>query len=374
MKKALLFSLLATSFAVIASPVQPINLYSALDYYGITTPEQKQAIRYLMQQAEIPNANAILDTKTKNSDELFQQIQQFVTATQQKFTMRSGNQERWEITIPAWMQDTATAPQILASLNALNLIAAQPPKFTHTDALIIFGATGSTMNTRLKYAADLITTNQINATWLIFLVGERYVTLDQNGISLDGTQESLEPLAKSLHKTVDKLTETDLAKNLYRNSALYNKIPMIFIDTPRGLLSRPTTETTLLELCKWLKAHPEVARITFVSNQPYIGYQTAITDAVLKNQKIMLDYEVIGPDIAASSVHKNQAYTIRSAVEALGTQIWAQTPAVVEALELHVNDSKQWQEFVELYKKQPLIYSELLKFQEPNKRNQLTPK
>jgi hypothetical protein len=82
----------------------------------------------------------------------------------------------------------------------------------------------------------------------------------------------------------------------FEESTLYHKFKTSIIDTPAGNLSRPTTETTLKELLKWLDARKDIKKITFVSNQPYIKYQEAIIAQVLKSHA-SISYEVIGPKV-----------------------------------------------------------------------------
>lgn len=46
-------------------------------------------------------------------------------------------------------------------------------------------------------------------------------------------------------------------------------------------------------------------------------------------------------------------------MQALGSRIWEVTPEVMDAIRLDMLDSKLRAEYMELYKKQPLIYSNL---------------
>ncbi|HSX20991.1 MAG TPA: hypothetical protein VLG38_07725, partial [Gammaproteobacteria bacterium] len=168
------------------TPRYPSNLNRVLDYYGFKTPEQKEALRFLMQQSGVKETDALLDGTAENQTALSRSILAFVSETQNKFTIRTGKQERWEVQTPDWIKDPALQKQILSALEILNMMDAVPPKFERRDAVCILGATRSTMVSRLSYAADLFLSNKLPANWLIMLSGERYVTPDHGGNRVDG--------------------------------------------------------------------------------------------------------------------------------------------------------------------------------------------
>lgn len=262
--KPLMFGLIATTLATGGSIYAyenyklsyPRSLNAALDYYGFGTNAQKQALRYLMKQAGVNNVDALLDTRAVNQAQLIKSILTFVRETQEKFTIRTGTQERWEVQTPVGIKEPAQQKQILSALLILNMMDAVPPAFKKRDAICILGATNSVMAARLDYAGVLFAEGKLPAHWLIMLAGERYVTPDKNGNSIDGSEAELSKLATQIGKKVAALTETDLMKSAYENSKLYQKFPenyVVIIDTPRRNLPRPTTETTVIELFDWLK-------------------------------------------------------------------------------------------------------------------------
>jgi hypothetical protein len=338
---------------------QPSSMYAVLDAYGFKTPQQKQALSYLMTESGITDADKKLNAKADNKDELLAEIINFVKLTQQHFTIRIGNQERWEVETSAWMKNPQTQTRTLDALVTLNMINAVAPTLSQSDVICILGSTKNVMISRLDYAATLNREHKLSAKWLVLLAGERYVTHDKNGVSIDGSKQDLAVLGKVLGKHVDKITETDLMRVAYQNSKLFEKLPTVLIDTPKRDLPRPTTETTVIELSKWLKEHPYIKTITFVSNQPHVEYQKAIIAQVFKQQNMQLEFEVIGPEYTGAMI-QNTDDKINYIVGALGSQIWAATPSVLEAIGLNVAQMNQKEDFIELYKKQPLIYNNII--------------
>lgn len=338
----------------------PRNLEQALNYYGFKTQKQKQALRYLLQAAGIENVDTLLDAQRANTNDLSRAILNFVQAVQLNFTIRTGSQERWDVQTSAWMQDKTQQEKIIQALDTLNMLEAIPPKFTKRDAICVLGASKGAMELRLEYAGDLYTHNKLPATWLIMLAGERYVTPDKNGTYIDGDEKSLNETAAKLNKNIASLTETDLMRQAYASSKLNGKFGknVLVIDTPRRELSRPTTETTVTELCMWLKDHPEVQTLTFISNQPHVEYQKAIIAQVFAKNSIDIKFEVIGPKYDVSDGN-NVADKINRVMQALGSQIWAMTPEVIDTIGLDMSDPQIHAEYTELYKKQPLIYSNI---------------
>lgn len=364
-RKSLMFALAATTLAVGGTlysfdqySCHPRNLNAALDYYGFKAPEQKQALRVLMQKAGVKDADALLDRRAENQAALSRSILDLVRETQDKFTIRTGKQERWDVQASDWMKDPTQQRQVLSELDILNMMDAVPPSFKKRDVICVLGASRSVMVSRLDYAGALFTEGKLPAHWLIMLAGERYVTRDKNGVSVDGSEEELSELATKVGKNVATLTETDLMKAAYEASKLYGKFPDhdVLIDTPRRNLPRPTTETTVTELCDWLKQHPEAQDITFVSNQPHVDYQKAIIAQVFEKQGVKVKFEVVGPEYRTGLVN-NDADKINYVMQALGSRIWAATPGVMDAIGLDMSDPELRAEFKKLYEKQPLIYS-----------------
>lgn len=339
-------------------PLYPNSLYSVLDYYGFSSLEQKEALHYVMQKAGIKNTDFLLEHRVKDQTELSRLILEFVRETQDKFTIRTGKQERWEVLTSDWMKDQEQQNQILAALKTLQMIDAIPSKFDKSEVVSILGASRKIMDLRLHYAEDLFLENKLSAKWLVLLAGERYVTPDKNGLNVDGSEQDLIKLSKKLGKNISKLTETDLMRSAYEGSKLYGKFPdnFLLIDTPKGNLPRPTTETTVSDFCEWLKQHNEIRDITFVSNQPHVEYQKAIIAQVFENKGMKANFEVVGP---ACNVVNNNADQINYIVQALGSRIWATTPEVINMIGLDMSDPKLRQEYLRLYERQPLIYKNL---------------
>ncbi len=310
----------------------PCNLYKLLDLYGFKSSTQKDALQFLMKESGILETDNLLDKKTNDSEELRKVILHFVGLTQRHFTIRTNTEERWDIEISDWMKRTDNHTKILDALVTLGLVDAILPSLKHRDVICILGADKTAMVSRLDYAAHLFHRGSLPAKTLLLLAGERYISFNKKGVSIDGDLTELGELATSLGKAVDTLTETDLIKAAYETSELVNQLPTVIIHTPKRDLPRPTTETTVHELCLWLKNHPDVSSITFVSDQPYIEYQKIIISRVLEHQKAGIKFEVIGPQYTETAINNNTAHKIKELVSALGSLIFAITPSVLKTL------------------------------------------
>lgn len=325
------------------------SLYQVLDLYDCDSQAKKQALEYLLKKSgSIEEATSLQEEfpPRHNNDDLFRDILKFVKAAQEKFVIRQGHQERWQVTTPSWMQeDTGKLKQALTELGLTREIY---PSQTNPNAICILGATHSSMTSRMNYASKLIKQGTLTSRYLILLAGERKVT-----VGVDGSEEDLSKIALRQGKnSVNLLTETDLIKDIYENSDLVNKFEVVIIDTPAGNLPRPTTETTLLELSKWLADHKDIKKIVFVSHQPYVGYQNGIISAVLQHEELDIKFNVVGPaaaiDIAPSKL-----------LEALGSEIWARTPTIIASLNINLKNNPDAAELAKLYEKTPLVYSVL---------------
>ncbi len=330
-------------------PYSAQSLSTLLPHYGFQTPAQKQALVFLMQQASILEPQQSLEDRfptRKNPDELLKDLLTWVQLTQNAFTIRQGHQERWEVKAPAWIQQNPTA--ILEALGTLNMTEAVKPKHRHPDVLCILGATRDPMIKRLQYAKELLEDPSFTTKHLVLLAGERPVT-----VGVDGNQALLEKIAKDYDiQSLSKLTETHLIQEAYKTVGMPEDLALTVIDTPAGHLPRPTTETTIIELNKWLKQHPEYTSISFVSNQPHVYYQAAVIQTVLERQGSNLKIDVIGPAIASSTPR------IETIVGSLGSRIWASTPHVIQTLNLETQNSELLQLHQTLYKNQPLVYKD----------------
>lgn len=86
---------------------------------------------------------------------------------------------------------------------------------------------------------------------------------------------------------------------------------------------------------------------------------------MFERQGVSIKFEVIGSEYNASVVN-NDADKINYILQALGSRIWAATPEVLDALGLDMSDPQLRAEYMELYKKQPLIYNNLAAKFKPN--------
>ena len=325
------------------------SIYETLDSYGFSDKTQKEALTNLMRSAGIlsndQNINDLYPPRS-NQAELLEDILSFVQHLQKHFVLRSGNQERWEIQASAWMHENKET--IIANARKLGLTEKIMSKQKQTDAICILGSTLGSMQKRINYVAESVNSKVLVAKNLILLAGERKVST-----KVDGDEQSLLQIAKKYNiDDLNELTETHLIQFAYDNSSLHNKLQTFVIDTPAGDLPRPTTETTLKELIKWLENHKEIKKITFVSNQPYIKYQEAIIAQVIANLNPNIAFEVIGPE-ASKDI---EVFRI---LEGLGSYIWAKTPSVISHFEKFKADEELLQAFKKLYGKNPLMYSDI---------------
>ncbi len=320
----------------------PQSISAILPYYGFQTPAQKQALVFLMQQASILEPHQSLEDRfptRKNQDDLLKDLLLFVQSTQKAFTMRQGTQERWEIKAPTWLQEHPT--EILKALHTLNMTEAIKPTLPHSEVLCILGSTLPSMTKRLQYAKGLLEDSSFKAEHLVLLAGERHVTL-----KVDGSQELLENIAEKYGIKLSALTKTHLIQEAYSTVGIPKTLALTVIDTPKGDLPRPTTETTVIELIQWLKQHPEYKSISFVSNQPHVYYQAAVIQTVLQRQGFEIKTEVIGPAVSPTT-------RVEDIVGALGSRIWASTPPVIQVLGLETQNPELLQLHQTLYKNQP---------------------
>jgi hypothetical protein len=346
--KTLIFSAAMIGVGVV-SYYQQYSFSRALDYYGFTTKNQKQALKSLLQQADTVVVGSTLDElffrSGGNQEQLAKDLATIVAETQKKFFLRNGGKERWEVEGLAWMQQNKE--QTLAHLKTLGFVDASVTSCKKFDALCILGGTRARMAQRIDYAESFMAQGG-KANIVILLGGERYVTM---GLELDGPEDALRSLAERLG-IVDwhNLTETHIMKDIYGSSALQERgLMLAIIDTPRGDLPRPTTQTTIMELIHWLQQHPDVKSILFFSTQPYVLYQKAIISAILSSQKVTIKFEVIGP----STITIHDLY---AALEGLGSYFWAATPEVLQNMKINIAQDDLKQQMETLYGKNPLLY------------------
>ncbi len=348
--KSLKVGLIIVSMTIISfllfKPYQ-YSLFNSLNYYGFKNQAQKIAVEDLLIKSSIIPKNKTINEvfpPKRTQDGLINDILDFNKKIQEKLVMRSGIKERWEVTAPEWIKQNKE--QILSDLKTLGFVDEISAKTKETDAICILGAASFRMLNRINYANSLMKSG-LKGKSIILIAGERYVTL-----GTDGTEDQLINIAKKYNlESWRNLTETHLLKDIYYNSNLPDRnLPVYVIDTPRNELPRPTTETTIIELIKWLKEHQEIKNLIFVSNQPYVKYQQAIINSTFKAYNINLQYQVVGDK--ALDLDNTQAL-----VEAFGSYIWAESPSILEEMRLYTKNKLIKEELKELYLKNPLIYS-----------------
>jgi hypothetical protein len=330
-----LYRLCLAAFVVLVSscssePVKPQNLAEA---YGFSA-EQIGALEALQTAT---GANLDLRSKKESSEDFVEAIKNFVKESQSKFVRREGGKERWEVESSKIMSST----ELEEACNTLNVFSEISPVGASFN-IGILGALNSTMKKRIDYAQTL------KASTVILISGERYAVIDK-----DGSINELTRIANEQGVQVSQVTETHLLKDLYRHSKIPDTKPVLHvIDTPKESLPRPTTETTLMDVAKLLKNHPEITNITFVSNQPYVLYQKEIITAVLKHEGVIIPFDVVGPE--ASKNIKAQ-----DMIGSVGSYIWAMTPRVLEFVDFSKVSDKTKQELLAFYEKNPILLSKL---------------
>ena len=305
------------------SEVQSYSFEKILDYYGFTTPEQKNALKDLFVISSLMNENDSWE-KIFPSYQRSANVFNFVTNTQLKFSNRFGK-ERWEVDAQPWMTDNCE--KIIKDLEVLGFFSEMNRCTKNFDAICILGSNTPSMFLRLEFISEFLQRQWIKAPTVILLTGERVITEN-----IDGLKEDLQEIAKYF-KLDDwkQLTEAKVFDYLYENSPLKNMgLNVVIINTPKGELSRPTTKTEIAELKKWLRANRNVEKIMFVSNQPYLLYQKAIiqNELYLEGKEFQnIKIEMIGP-----SVPDFMLGHIQMLIEGLGAYIWAASPLVLKKI------------------------------------------
>src|SRR4051812_26785984 len=106
-----------------------------MDDYGVNSDEQKMAFYNLLQRASIiPNGTSFEEAFPPGSEQdLVMEMFRLIKATQEKFTIRTGTQERWEVQPLDWMRENEEA--ILHDLRILGFVDAIKPKAEQFDAV-----------------------------------------------------------------------------------------------------------------------------------------------------------------------------------------------------------------------------------------------
>ncbi len=276
---------------------------------------------------------------------LLHTIIQLVDETQKKWVRRTHGADRWNIAKKAYRNPGA----LVRDLKKLGFVQAIVPLSKTSDCLCILGSTGPSMSARIRYANHLLTRGHCTKH-IVLLAGER--PLNPNELS----EKSLVDLGKHRGKGIHDLTESDLIHYLYQQSALSKKgIPATLIDTPRGDLPRPTTQTTSIQLIAWLKKNPQIRDVIFVSAQPHVAYQKSCIDMAFRlYNKCDVACTVVGNKNSNSG---NDQETCDSGLQALGSYIWAKTPQILSQITWDCPVSKETkQTFRRLYGHNSMAY------------------
>lgn len=313
--------------------------------YGYIDARQEKSLEYLCEQAQVlPKGQTLSEKfpKRSTSSELLKDTVEFIELTQQHFWLRKKGEERWQAQAKSWMLKPSEATFL--ALKDLDMVDEVLPKNHLPDVICVLGGPMGTMENRLGFLAKLLNSEQLGAKHIVLLAGERYVSEN-----IDGSKKYLQNLAKKLgHKDFKTLTETDLIKEAFKNSGIKG-YDVTVIDTPKGNLLRPTTETTTLELVKWLKTRPYKS-VLFISNQPYVLYQQAVIAEVLQAENCRVDFSVVGA---------KAEFNAQALMESLGSYLWAKTPQVVRQMRMKSSDEEVIKRFKSLYQKNPVISQHL---------------
>ncbi len=322
---------------------QEYTLDCVLDAYGFAKEKEKEALRNLFSLSSIKED---IFPARQSKDQLVADIVTLIDQTQKHFFIRTGNTERWEVKPINWMN--VEKAKILSCMKTLGFVDSVIPAKNSFDAICILGATTPAIHNRIEYGTSLIK-NGLKAGAIILLGGERYVTKN-----IDGSEIELVHRAKELGiDDWQKLTETHLMRYAYSKSDINNYgLSLHVIDTPARDLPRPTTVTTILELISWLQDHSEIKSVLFISSQPNVKYQQAVIDLIFNEQKVEIDYEVVGAAVI-------NVDNVQPMVGALGSYIWTISPIVLKAMHVQNSDQEVKDAFKSLYGHQAFMYQAL---------------
>ncbi len=224
-----------------------------------------------------------------------------VEATQKDWLRKAGT-ERWEMDNAREELKPALEP-LFKKLGIIDEVAPTAKQYTYG---LILGATITSMRERFAYALDLWKKGVV-FTHLVFLVGERPLdpVKESEAILYDAQNVYLPFRPDWKNQNVQPKTETDAAKLLFDQANLpkefKDSVKVTFIDTPMqklpdGTFRRPNTGDTVNLFKPMLEKTP--GTILAISNQPYVGYQDAVTRTLLAGYSV----ETVGAK-AKGSLH-----------------------------------------------------------------------
>lgn len=333
----------------IKSKSQITNVRHLLNHLGFVTAEQQNALILVFRRFGVSEEELgkIFNQEIHSEDDLLEALLNLAQLSQDYLARRKG--ERWETAPKDGIEEGDL--QLLAAAESLNLFSEVKPTFDHPDAICIMGARKAFMDERLKYAGHLL--QQGNTTkYLLLAGGERKATPKPE---IDGSPEYIAKLASEFGIAADQVTEMHLMRKAYLEQknvypALGNVTPAEFnAQAVNG--KRPTSENNIIELCNWLREHPELRSLYIVSNQFYVEYQAAIIKTVLAQQGVNIEVAVIGSKFDFA---KNPTIKIHNILGELGTQIWAKVLNLCLELDIHSKDENKLQHFEKLYAGMPI--------------------
>lgn len=221
-----------------------------------------------------------------------------VKATQAAW-LRKENTERWEMD-NAHEDLKPTLIPLFEEFGMVDEIAPTGKKYTYG---IILGATINTMRQRLAFALELWKLG-IRFDHIVFLVGERPLdpVKESEAICFDSKNPYLPARPDWKKPSAMPKTETDAAKLIFDQAVLpdgfKDALKVTFIDTPmqklaNGTTRRPNTGDTVNLFKPMLEQVP--GTILAISNQPYIGYQDAVTRTLLPGYSVETVGSKAGP-------------------------------------------------------------------------------
>lgn len=335
-----IFSFLINCMCCSASVVQKeqkVRLEELLDSFGFIGKERQDAFKFICEKAGVPLP------ERSGTHELLQ----LVASTQERFVNRADKQERWETTDLNWMgQDVKFLNENFAKLGFVDAVY---PNKKYYDAVCILGARRSEMEKRIKFAECLINDGHCFVC-LVLLTGARPAK-----VGVDGTAEEIEEIAQHFGISSSEVTEAYILKYLCEKYML-NKydLVVVVVNTPEKDGRRPTTQTTVEDFCKWNEEHPgEMEDALFISSQPYVAYQMAIIEEILRQNNSDLLFRVAGGSYVPSD------NSVKTLAGALGSYIWAKMPNCLRHFDFGINSDEDLELAKRLYGHMSWLYNHL---------------
>ncbi len=206
--------------------------------------------------------------------------------------------ERWDVySLLDDMQRTALSKKVKSS----SLAKVKMPLKKHYDAIVVLGATVSRVKSRMEFLArihkDGITCGKI------YLLGS---TRDLKiGTELD------KEMAKKLEEKGAEATEMAMMKEFWQQNVVLKSIehiPVIAIQSgQRADGTRANTEDTLRDMVKDF-GDVQGKSFLFISDNPYICYQDAVSKKVLKSYGANI--ETVGAAMSSEETMENVLDTV----------------------------------------------------------------